>query len=221
MSVTRLPPREGVIQFELRHDRRSLSPEAAARAADLLGWRRILRAVGLIGADPGRYDGAGFGNLSTRLSSGFEPPGRRAFVVTGTQTSGLEIVDASRFALVASCDYRNNRVDSRGLAEPSSEAMTHGAIYNLDAAIHTVFHAHSPEIWRLARELGLPTTDPGVAYGTPEMATEVSRQFRRGDLGRRGLMAMGGHLDGVMVFGGSPDEAGTVLLSWLARSYIA
>lgn len=214
-------PNEGVIKFELRHELRPLTGEAVALAHALLGWRHILRAVQLIGQQPGRYDGAGFGNLSIRLGTGFAPPGRRSFVITGTQTSGLAAVETAHFALVDDYDYRNNQVGSHGLSEPSSEAMTHGAIYDLDATIHTVFHAHSPEIWRLARELDLPTTDPRVEYGTPEMAAEVSRQFRLGDLRRRGLLVMGGHLDGIMVFGQSPDEAGTVLLSWLARSLTA
>jgi len=214
-----LHPGEGVIKFELRHDRCPLPPATATVIGEQLGWRRILRSLRLIGQDPQRYDGAGFGNLSCRFGSGFQPPGRRSFVITGTQTSGLARVDAGNFALVDDYDYRNNRVRSRGLTEPSSEAMTHGAIYDLDASIHTVFHAHSPEIWRLARDLDLPTTDPAVDYGTPAMAAEVGRQFRLGDLRRCGLLVMGGHLDGIMVFGKSPEEAGKVLISWLARSY--
>jgi ribulose-5-phosphate 4-epimerase/fuculose-1-phosphate aldolase len=185
----------------------------------IAGWRWILRRVGLIGQDPNRYGGAAFGNLSVRVASGFSPPGRRPFIITGTQTSGKREIGVTDFALVRHFDHRSNSVSSRGPVEPSSEAMTHGAIYDLDATIEAVFHAHSPEIWRLARELNLPTTDPAAAYGTPEMAAEVRRQFRLGDLRRRSLLVMGGHIDGVMVFGNTPEEAGTVLLAWLARAY--
>jgi len=217
--VTRHSPGEGVIKFQLRHAPEPLSAEVRALVPKLVGWRRILRRVGLIGQEPGRYAGAGFGNLSLRLAPGFVPPGRRSFLVTGTQTSGLVDVAADHFALVEEYDYRSNRVRSRGPAPPSSEAMTHGALYDVDATVRVVFHVHSPHIWELARELRLPTTDPAVEYGTPEMAAEVGRQFRLGDLRRCGLLVMGGHLDGVMVFGGSPEEAGSTVMSWLARSF--
>jgi hypothetical protein len=33
----------------------------------------------------------------------------------------------------------------------------------------------------------------------------------------KSLLVMGGHEDGVMVFGGSPDQAGSVLVTWMAR----
>jgi len=217
--VTRPAAGEGVIKFKLRHSTARLSDEAGALARRLVGWRRIFRRVGLIGREAGRYEGAGFGNLSLRLGEGFAPPGRRSFVVTGTQTSGLDSVGSEHFALVESYDYRENSVRSVGPTEPSSEAMTHGALYDLDTMIRAVFHVHSPHIWNLGRELGLPTTDPDAEYGTPEMAAEVSRHFRLGDLRRCGLLVMGGHLDGIMVFGGSTDEAGGHALSGLARSY--
>ena len=210
---------EGFIQFELEHDPCDLAREEAERIGSLLGWRRILRRVTLLGQEPGRYDGAGFGNLSARADRGFAPPGRRAFLITGTQTSGIERVEESDFAVVDEYDYRRNRVRSHGASRPSSEAMTHGAIYDVNAAIRAVFHVHSPEIWSHAKDFGLPTTAPAVGYGTPEMAAEVGRLLRRHDLERRSLLVMGGHLDGVMVFGGCAEEAGEAALSWLARAY--
>lgn len=211
---------EGVIKFDLEHEHRALEPAVGEAVARLAAWRHILRRLDLIGQTPGRYDGAGYGNVSLRLGEGFVPPGRRAFLITGTQTSGQAVVGLEDFALVELCDYRRNAVRSRGLARPSSEAMTHGAIYDLDARIRAVFHVHSPDIWRQALALGLPATDPGAAYGTPEMAHEVCRQYRLGDLRPTSLLAMGGHEDGIMVFGSSPDEAGSVLVTWLARSLL-
>ncbi len=212
---------EGFIRFELEHDSRDLSREEAAGIGAVLGWRCILRRVGVVGQEPGRYDGAGFGNLSVRLEQGFAPPGRRAFLITGTQTSGLQTVGERAFAVVDEYDYRRNRVRSHGASHPSSEAMTHGAIYDVNASIRAVYHVHSPHIWASAQDLGLPTTPPEVGYGTPEMAVAAGRLMRLHDLGQRSLLVMDGHLDGVMAFGGSPEEAGAAVLNRLAQAYAA
>lgn len=211
---------EGVIKFDLEHQELALERgRVAPLVARLAAWRRILRSTALIGQDPGRYEGAGYGNLSLRLFDRFVPPGRREFLITGTQTSGMPSLALNDVALVERYDYRTNRVRSRGSARPSSEALTHGAAYDLESRIQAVFHAHSPEIWRCAKALGLPTTDPSADYGTPEMALEVRRLYRLDDLRDRRLLVMGGHEDGVVAFGRSPDEAGSVLLTWLARAY--
>jgi hypothetical protein len=208
---------EGVIKFALDHEASPLGPTERVAVEELAAWRQILRRLKLLGQDPSRYEGAGFGNVSLRLGEGFLPPGRRSFLITGTQTAGQAAVGLEDFALVEVCDYRRNAVRSRGSVRPSSEAMTHGAIYDLDARIRAVFHVHSPDIWRRSAALGLPTTDPSAAYGTPEMAHEVCRQYRLGDMRPKSLLVMGGHEDGVMVFGGSPDQAGSVLVTWMAR----
>ena len=102
--------------------------------------------------------------------------------------------------------------------EPSSEALTHAAVYAQDAALRAVVHGHTPELWRHARALGLPVTDEAVPYGSPEMAREVDRLFRETDVRRHRLFAMGGHEDGVVAFGRSLDEAGSALLTHLARA---
>jgi len=38
-------------------------------------------------------------------------------------------------------------------------------------------------------------------------------------LPERGILAMGGHEDGIIVLGRSPEEAGGRLLRWLSRAY--
>ena len=71
----------------------------------------------------------------------------RAFVITGTQTGGAACVGLDDFCQVESYDYRENRVVSHGLTAPSSESLTHGAIYDLSPTIRCVMHGHSPTIW--------------------------------------------------------------------------
>jgi hypothetical protein len=51
------------------------------------------------------------------------------------------------------------------------------------------------------------------------MAAEVQRLYREGIFAERRILAMGGHEDGILVFGRSPEDAGQVLLTWLARAY--
>src|SRR5690606_30824448 len=145
--------------------------------------------------------------------------GRRAMLVTGTQTGGMRDISLAHLCLVERYDYQRNWVKSTGLIEPSSETMTHGAIYDLSPAIRFVLHAHSPVIWRRAKALRIPTTDPRVAYGTPEMAREVQRLWGGSTLPATRILAMGGHEDGIIVFGGTAEEAGQVLVGYLARAY--
>jgi ribulose-5-phosphate 4-epimerase/fuculose-1-phosphate aldolase len=145
--------------------------------------------------------------------------GARAMVITGTQTGGVANMCMDHFCLVERYDYRSNQVWSRGLIEPSSETMTHGAIYDLSPHIRFVLHVHSPVIWSRARALCIPTSDESVPYGTPEMAAEVHRLYRSSALAETRILAMGGHEDGVIAFGHSAAEAGNVLITYLARAY--
>jgi ribulose-5-phosphate 4-epimerase/fuculose-1-phosphate aldolase len=213
-------PLEGVIKFDANHVERELtSREFGALACQITAWRAILARTGLVGQDPTRYDGAGYGNVSGRFGAPSAPTGHRPFLVTGTQTGGAECIELDDYAAVHTYDIRHNRVESSGMIQPSSEAMTHGAIYDLSSTVRFVFHGHCPVIWQRARELRIPTTGASVPYGTPEMAREVGRLYRDGTLAEKRVLAMGGHEDGVIVFGPTPNEAGAVLISTLADAY--
>ena len=213
-------PVEGVIKFRAAHRREALEPRRyGALAAELGAWRRVMRELGVLGQDPARYGGAGFGNVSTRVGPPGSGPGRRAMLVSGTQTGGREVLALDDWCVVERYEVEENRVVSRGLVEPSSEAMTHGAIYDLGPHIRCVLHGHAPALWRRARALRVPCTGVEVAYGTPAMAREVGRLAREAALVERGILAMGGHEDGVVAFGRSVEEAGGVLVRWVARAY--
>ena len=175
--------------------------------------------TGLVGRDPRRYEGAAYGNVSVRIGRPSAGLGRRAFLITGTQTSGKRQITLDDLALVERYDFDRNRVMSRGRTKPSSESMTHGAAYDLGPHVRCVLHAHSPVLWQRAEGLRIPITDPGVAYGTPGMAREVQRLYGAGLFAERRILAMGGHDDGILVFGKSLEEAGQVLITWLARAY--
>lgn len=197
--------REGVSKFQL--DYQPL-PAPPADTALLASWRTILQKLDLLGQLADRYQGLGFGNLSQRQG--------RGFLITGSQTSGLARLTEAEYAWVASFDLANNRLVAQGLVRPSSESLTHAAIYAHNPLIQTVMHVHSPLIWRQALALGLPSTDPDIAYGTPAMAFAV--QALLADDGLPRVFAMGGHEDGVVAYGPTCQAAGECLLGTLARA---
>jgi ribulose-5-phosphate 4-epimerase/fuculose-1-phosphate aldolase len=144
--------------------------------------------------------------------------GQRRFLVTGTRTGGRRDVTLADFSLVERYDIARNRVTSRGLVRPSSESLTHGAIYDIAPAARAVLHGHAPEIWRSARALGIPVTRADAQNGTPGMALEVQRLYRESSLSSTGILAMGGHEDGMIAFGRTAEEAGATLVRHLARA---
>jgi ribulose-5-phosphate 4-epimerase/fuculose-1-phosphate aldolase len=206
---------EGVIKFELYY--RVAEPVALTDLTELNAWRSRLWQLRLIGQDPRRYDGYGFGNVSMRHGACTAERGKRAFLISGTQTGALPELDACHYSLVESYDTAANRVVARGPVKPSSESLTHGILYDLDTRIQAVLHVHSPDIWQATGSLGMPVTDASVTYGTPAMATEVERLFRETDVLHQRIFSMGGHEDGIVAFGQTVEEAGATLLAALAQ----
>lgn len=213
-------PAEGVIRFDVQHETRSLPERTYGEtAAVLVAWREVLARLGLIGQDPARYQGLGYGNVSARVGpSGDIGRGLRQFLISGTQTGGRPHLTLGEFSLVERYDVARNQVRSVGLVPPSSESLTHGALYDIAPAARFVLHGHAPEIWRNARALGIPITRPEIANGTPEMALEVQRLYRQSTLPGTAILAMGGHEDGVIALGATAGEAGEVLVGFLARA---
>ena len=210
---------EGVIKFDLHY--REAKPVARAELDTLNTWRSHLWRLRLIGQDPQRYDGYGFGNVSIRYGSRDAAPGERAFLISGTQTGALPELDERHYTQVVGYDATANRVFAAGPIKPSSESLTHGILYDMDVRIQAVLHVHSPEIWRAAGTLGLPVTRESVPYGTPAMAAEVERLFRETDVLRQQIFSMGGHEDGIVAFGQTVAAAGDTLLAALAQAQTA
>ncbi len=206
-----MPQQEGVIKFQL--DFTPAPPLPAAPLAELQSWRTTLYQHKLIGQDPARYGGYGYGNLSHRLAPYDAPPHLRTFVISGSQTGDLAQLGPEHYAVVDACYSTENRIVAHGPIRPSSESLTHGAVYDLDPAIRCVLHVHSPEIWRRAAQLDLPTTLASVPYGSPEMASEVARLYAESDLYLQRIFSMGGHEDGIVAFGPSAESAGETLLA--------
>ncbi len=205
---------EGVIKF--RQEFRMGQPPSID-LAELDAWRMVFYRLGLIGQDRQKYGGAGYGNVSQRVGRD-ESRKRRRFVITGTQTGGLPELGPEHYTTVINYDYETNAVVVEGPLEASSESMTHGMVYDQSGLIRYVFHAHSPEIWKAAGKLGLPETREDVEYGTPQMAEEVRRIFVEADLDKIRIFSMAGHEDGIVSFGRTAQEAGSVMVEHLVRA---
>ena len=196
---------EGVIKFNLSFSEQVM-PDIDV--AELSAWRSILKDLGLLGQTPERYDGYGFGNISMRCEGGF--------IISGTQTGDLDEVSLNDYAVCQSWDLSRNEVSAIGRVKPSSESLSHAAVYDVHEEVTCALHVHSPDIWRHANEMNIAVTDEEVPYGTPEMAAEVRRHIM--DMTSPGIFSMGGHEDGVFTFGRSLAEAGELMVRELARA---
>ena len=193
---------DGVIKYRLDFEpSEALEPSSFVEIEQV---RRRLFALKLIGIQ----DGIGYGNISQRVDSD-------SFVITGTQTGHLENLEGEHYALIEVYEDKAFYLKSSGAIKPSSEALTHGTIYNLDKNIGAVIHIHSKTIWKfmLNHSRYLKTED--VEYGSMEMIEEVNRIFSTINPLDNPKFVMAGHEDGVMVFGENLKEAELVLFDVL------
>jgi len=198
---------EGVIQFSYALDAGDTAIDDA-QFSRLAAWRSVLRDLQLLGEDPLRYGGFGYGNLSVRHPDG-------GFVITASQTSGLATLGRAQLVHITRADLADFRVQATGAMAPSSESLTHAMLYQADPRLNVVFHIHCPLIWRARDALGIPATAGDVPYGTPAMAQAVRSLLAR-ESHRPLLFATAGHEDGVFAAGATCRECGTRLVSALA-----
>lgn len=204
---------EGVTKFVL--DFVAAPPAEPALIATLNAWRTVLHRLGLTARDPLRYGGLAYGNVSRRLpaTSGFESAS--AFLISGTQTGGLPVLDSQHYSCVVTYDLNRNHISATGPLPPSSEALTHAAVYDADPRVGCVIHVHSPEIWQFRSELKLPTVTPEIAYGTPEMAYAIAAAVKSETFP---VVAMAGHQDGVISCGITVRDAAERMIETLAHA---
>ena len=170
--------------------------------AELNACRQKLLGLHLIGQDS---NGIGFGNLSVRDGA------TSNFYITGSATGGLSKLSLTDCVRVVDCDFKKNWLRYEGTAIPSSESLTHAAIYESDSITSAVIHCHDSALWSALLERA-PTTSKEVAYGTPEMAYEIMRLFKATDVQSRKILVMAGHEGGIVTFGKNLEEAFDILM---------
>jgi ribulose-5-phosphate 4-epimerase/fuculose-1-phosphate aldolase len=190
---------EGVVKYHC--DWTFAEPVSVETIVDLMAWRDRLHSWGLIGV----YDnGIGFGNVSVRLGNSCQ------FVISGTQTAHLSTLGPEFYCTVTEFNLEKNFLGCRGPVPASSESLTHAALYLHRDDVGGIIHVHNPQLWQQLL-FQIPTTRKEIPYGTPGMAWEMFRLFEEENLGDRKILAMAGHEDGIICFGGCLDEAGLVL----------
>ena len=185
---------DGIIKYGF--DFKKSSPLDKSSFEEIEKIRKRLFALGLIGVT---NNGIGYGNISQRV-------GKNRFVITGTQTGHLSDLNENHYSLVEECDDENFYLKSSGAIKPSSEALTHGTIYNLSNQIKAVIHIHSTPIWNfMLNQNYLKTTK--VEYGSIEMIKDINKIFSQIDPLTNQKFVMTGHQDGVIIFGKTLQNA--------------
>ncbi len=193
-EAMREEPADGVVKFRAEHKSRPLDAVETGLAACLNNARRDLHQAGLIGVTE---EGIGYGNISARL-------GADSFLVTGTATGRERELSPAFFTVVGQCIPEENTVCSEGPVKPSSESMTHAAVYAARSCLQSVIHIHCRPLFRALMESDVPRTPEGVPYGTPDMARAVGELAHA--LGDEGLFVTPGHEDGVLPTGNIPKR---------------
>jgi ribulose-5-phosphate 4-epimerase/fuculose-1-phosphate aldolase len=173
-----------------------------AGIVELNACRQKLLERRVIGVDS---NGISFGNISIRDGV------TKNFHITGSGTGGIRELMLADCAKVVAYDFERNWLRYEGSTIPSSESLTHAAIYEADAKAAAVIHCHDSTLWAaLLNEA--PTSSNAVEYGTPEMAYETMRLFTITDVQTRKILVMAGHEGGIVTFGRNLEETFAVLL---------
>lgn len=170
-------------------------------------WREILYNMDLIGA---YENGVGFGNISMRINHGHQ------FIITGSATGEIPELEPGHYVKVNSFNIDDNAVQCIGPLKASSESLTHAAIYLADPDINAIVHVHSIDLWNELIHT-VPTTNPGMDYGTAGLAKDILRLFRDSDVYEKRIIVMAGDRAGILTFGHEMDEAVGVLMEYLKK----
>jgi L-ribulose-5-phosphate 4-epimerase len=177
--------------------------------AELNAYRRKLLELRLVGVDS---NDIGFGNLSARDDA------TDNFYITGSATGGLSELTPGDCAKVVAYDFDKNWVRYEGAAIPSSESLTHAAIYESDTKAGAIIHCHDAALWEALLNQ-VPTTSKAIEYGTPDLAYGIMQLFRQTDIRHRKIVVMAGHEEGILTFGKNFEEAFSVLMRERKKIY--
>jgi len=195
---------EGVVKFNCHWNQSG--PVISDDQFEIINyWREVLFNMDLIGA---YENGVGFGNISIRIH------GTNQFFITGSATGEIPELEPGHYVKVSSFNIEDNAVQCVGPLKASSESLTHAAIYLADPGANAVIHVHNIELWsKLIHKV--PTTNPGMDYGTAGLAKDIARLFADSDVYEKRIIIMAGDRAGILTFGNDMDEAANVLMDYL------
>ena len=193
---------DGVIKYQQHFTFTSAPPDLSRnwREAEIFllnKYRQIVHDKKWIGV---YENGIGYGNISMRIADTSQ------FIISASQTGHLSTLSEEHYTQVTKANISTNEVWCEGVLPASSEALTHAAIYEVFPEVNAVIHIHSAELWNKYLNV-LPSTNPSVEYGTPEMALEIGKMDKKAMFSRRKTFLTTGHQDGIFSFGISLEEA--------------
>lgn len=159
-------------------------------------WRSQAFERGWIGWDPSLN--VGYGNVSMRVAANYG-----LFLISGTQTGRDARLRPDQYTLVTEADLAGNRLKCEGPLQASSESLSHWALYAALPEAQSVFHIHHGGLWHAAKNV-LPCTPESAAYGSPEMGFAL-QALCTAYPGEK-VLVMGGHTDGLIAWGESPER---------------
>lgn len=156
---------------------------------DINDFRTELWDKGLLGSFP---NGVSFGNISKRALECL-------FIISGSNTGKYRILQPEHYVCITEINVNSNLLVCNGKIPPSSEALTHLAIYSALPSVNFVLHFHNSKIW--AQLLNkFPTTNPKAEYGTIELAKELASLCKLLNSQKDNIVVLGGHRDGIVAF---------------------
>jgi L-ribulose-5-phosphate 4-epimerase len=178
--------REGIVKFDLKFYNTPL--DVPPQLIDEINRvRALLLEKKYIGVDS---DGVGYGNLSVRYEN-------NSFLITGSQTAGCAQLSAREIARVKSWNLENNFIEAEGETTPSSESLTHGAIYQSCPDIKAVIHIHQLRLWKMKSE-NMLATPPSLEYGTQNLAQTIAKLLANPNASSKLGILMEGHEGGLL-----------------------
>jgi len=190
---------DGVVKYSLEFESRKALAKKECKKIEKT--RQRLYSLGLIGA---YSNGIGYGNISLRYQDS------NKFLITATQTGEMAHLSPKQYSLVKDVNFGTFTTFATGAAKPSSESITHAAIYALDKNINAVIHVHNEKLWNFMLENDYLSTND-TPYGTPEMVEDINELYKNIDPLLENAFVMKGHFEGVVTFGKDLKEAETVL----------
>lgn len=104
------------------------------------------------------------------------------------------------YSIIKNYNFENFYLESYGITQPSSEALTHAAIYEIFSNVHAIIHIHNDNIWKYMLDNSFFYTKD-VEYGTREMIKEIYRIYNKFTIDDGSIFAMKGHPGGIVSFG--------------------
>lgn len=179
---------EGIIKFKPQWN--ALDSILKSEYEYVNPWRKLCYDKLYIGVGE---DGIGYGNISFRIGDS------KKFIISGSATGNISNLKKEHYSKVIDFDIEQNSLLCEGLNIASSESLSHAAIYQINNGAKCVIHIHNNTLWKRNIEI-IPTTDSTIEYGSVEMAKAISSLSKDKE---RGTIIMGGHEDGIIVFGNS------------------